>query len=173
MPSYAVIGASRGIGLEFVRQLVGESALKTASLIDHATQAVRPDTTVYAVVRNAAKSTHLQDAIKSLKNVHVVEADVVDHISLEARSPASRLRRRVADIAIHLQQAAQQVSELSGGTLDYLIHNAAHISDELFEGYETLWAAFSVQHHPSTIQALTCLQHEHGRVRCQGHHRST
>ena len=104
------------------------------------------------MVRNAAKSTHLQDAIKSLKNVHVVEADVVDHISLEACSPASRLRCRVTDIVILLQQAAQRVSELSGGTLDYLIHNAAHISDELFEGYETLWAAFSdfiFQHHSS------------------------
>ena len=94
------------------------------------------------MVRNAAKSTHLQGAIKSLKNIHVVEADVVDHISLEACSPASRLRCPVTDIAIHLQQAAQRVSEISGGTLDYLIHNAAHISDELFEGFETLWDCF-------------------------------
>ncbi|RPD72780.1 NAD(P)-binding protein [Lentinus tigrinus ALCF2SS1-7] len=53
MPSYAVIGASRGIGLAYVRQL-----------------ATRPDTTVFAIVRNASASTHLTKATAGLKNVH-------------------------------------------------------------------------------------------------------
>ncbi|KAI9059396.1 NAD-P-binding protein [Trametes sanguinea] len=60
--AYAVIGASRGIGLEFVRQL-----------------AARRDTLVFAVVRNKQKSVHLAAAIQGLTNVHVVEADVTDH----------------------------------------------------------------------------------------------
>ncbi|KAI0688580.1 NAD(P)-binding protein [Cerioporus squamosus] len=77
MTSYAIVGASRGIGLEYVRQL-----------------AARPNSIVFAVVRNAAKSTHLQAATKGLKNVH---------------------------------KAAKQVSEVTGGKLDYLIHNAARM----------------------------------------------
>ena len=46
-------------------------------------QAVKPGSTVFAVVRNAATSTHLQTAIKGLANVHVLEADVIDYKSLE------------------------------------------------------------------------------------------
>ncbi|RDX48930.1 NAD-P-binding protein [Lentinus brumalis] len=86
MTSYAVIGASRGIGLENVRQL-----------------AARAGSVVFAVVRNAATSSHLQDAIKGLNNVHVLEADVADYQSLE--------------------RAAKLASDL--GKLDVLIHNAA------------------------------------------------
>ncbi|KAI0696852.1 NAD-P-binding protein [Cerioporus squamosus] len=93
MTSYAVIGASRGVGLEYVRQL-----------------AAKPSSTVFAVVRSAAKSTHLQAAVKSLKNVHVLEADVADYASLE--------------------KAAKQVAAVTGGKLDYLIHNAARLESE-------------------------------------------
>ncbi|KAI0696863.1 NAD-P-binding protein [Cerioporus squamosus] len=93
MTSYAVIGASRGIGLEYVRQL-----------------AAKPGSTVFAVVRSAAKSTHLQAAVKNLKNVHVLEADVTDYASLE--------------------KAAKQVAAVTGGKLDYLIHSAARMEAE-------------------------------------------
>ncbi|RDX43158.1 NAD(P)-binding protein [Lentinus brumalis] len=87
MPSYAVIGASRGIGLEFVRQL-----------------AARPDTVVFAVVRNASKSTYLQAVAKDAKNIH---------------------------------KAAERVSEVTGGKLDYLIHNAARVEAEtLSKGFD-------------------------------------
>ncbi|RPD72782.1 NAD-P-binding protein [Lentinus tigrinus ALCF2SS1-7] len=100
MTSYAIIGASRGIGLEYVRQL-----------------AARPDSTVFAVVRNAQKSIHLQAAIKGLKNVHVLEADVTDYKSLE--------------------EAAKKVSEVTGGKLDVLIHNAARMDMSVFwKGYD-------------------------------------
>ncbi|KAI0742349.1 hypothetical protein C8Q80DRAFT_1122666 [Daedaleopsis nitida] len=51
MTSYAIIGASRAIGLAYVRLLVA-----------------RPDTTVFAVVRNARTSVHLNAAISGLKN---------------------------------------------------------------------------------------------------------
>ncbi|RPD54465.1 NAD-P-binding protein [Lentinus tigrinus ALCF2SS1-7] len=93
MTSYAIIGASRGIGLEYVRQL-----------------AAKPGSTVFAVVRNAAKSIHLQAATKTLKNVHVLEADVVDYPSL--------------------QKAAKEIGEVTGGKLDCLIHNAARMDAE-------------------------------------------
>ncbi|TFK84088.1 NAD-P-binding protein [Polyporus arcularius HHB13444] len=99
MPSYAVIGASRGIGLEYVRQL-----------------AAKPDTIVFAVVRNASKSTHLQAVVKDAKNIHVVEADVADYPSL--------------------QRAAERVAEVTGGKLDYLIHSAARMEPGVHRGFD-------------------------------------
>ncbi|KAH9911359.1 NAD-P-binding protein [Epithele typhae] len=69
--SYAVIGASRGIGLEFVRQL-----------------AAHPDATVYAVVRNPSSSTFLSDAVKGLNNVHIVQGDVASPSSMKAAADA-------------------------------------------------------------------------------------
>ena len=41
------------------------------------------------------------------------------------------------------QRAAQQVSALTGGTLDYLIHNAARMDPEtLYKGFDSLYAPF-------------------------------
>ncbi|RPD54459.1 NAD-P-binding protein [Lentinus tigrinus ALCF2SS1-6] len=92
MMSYAIIGASRGIGLEYVRQL-----------------ATQPHTTVFAIVRSAAKSTTLEAATRGLHNVHILQAD----------------------------DAAKQVSELTGGKLDCLIHNAARTeADSVFKGFD-------------------------------------
>ncbi|KAI0780008.1 NAD-P-binding protein [Fomes fomentarius] len=100
MPSYAVIGASRGIGLEYVRQL-----------------AAKPGSTVFAIVRDAKASTYLVDVISGLKNVHIVEGDVVDYSSLE--------------------RAAKNVAEINGGKLDVLIHNAARTDPaHLVKGYD-------------------------------------
>lgn len=92
MPSYAVIGASRGIALELVRQL-----------------AASPDNVVFAVVRNIATSTHLTAFVTESKrnNVHVLQADVVDHVALKA--------------------AATRAAEITGGSLDVLIHSAARM----------------------------------------------
>ncbi|TBU39488.1 NAD(P)-binding protein [Dichomitus squalens] len=87
MPSYLVVGASRGLGLEYIRQL-----------------AKRPDAVVIALVRNPAKSTHLTSAIAGLKNVHL---------------------------------ASKQVAEITGGTLDYLIHNAARMNPAtIYNGFD-------------------------------------
>lgn len=93
MPSYAIIGASRGIGLEMVRQL-----------------AAHPENTVFAVVRNADTSTHLVDFLAGgeRKNVHVLEGDIIDPAATKA--------------------AAAKVAGISGGALDVLIHNAAHLN---------------------------------------------
>ncbi|PIL26450.1 hypothetical protein GSI_12208 [Ganoderma sinense ZZ0214-1] len=105
MPSYAVIGASRGIGLEYVRQL-----------------ASRPDTSVFAIVRNPAGSTHLQAVAAGLKNVHIIASDVADYSTLE--------------------HAAKQVAEVTEGKLDCLIHNAANMDINTvhkgFDDYTTM-----------------------------------
>lgn len=92
MPSYAVIGASRGIGLELVRQL-----------------AASPHNVVFAIVRNIATSTHLTAFVTESKknNVHVLQADVADHVTLK--------------------DAAARAAEITGGSLDVLIHSAARI----------------------------------------------
>ncbi|KAI9289833.1 NAD(P)-binding protein [Umbelopsis sp. AD052] len=73
MTSYVVTGASRGIGLEFIRQLSQD-----------------PNNTVIALVRNAAKSVYLQE-ISHLPNIHVVEGDVtsVEKMQKAAESVAT------------------------------------------------------------------------------------
>ncbi|KAI0351045.1 NAD-P-binding protein [Trametes cingulata] len=102
---YAVVGASRGIGLEFVRQL-----------------AARKDAVVFAVVRSKQNSTHLAAAVANLDNVHIIEGDVVDPKSIS--------------------RAAEQIASISGGKLDYLIHNAARMDKNLYRGYNDFISAF-------------------------------
>ncbi|PIL33320.1 hypothetical protein GSI_04771 [Ganoderma sinense ZZ0214-1] len=100
MPSYAVVGASRGIGLEYVRQL-----------------ASRPDAVVFAIVRNPERSSHLKAVAASLQNVHIIAGDVADYSTLE--------------------KAAKQVSEITNGKLDCLIHNAAHMDiNTAYKGFD-------------------------------------
>ncbi|KZT66195.1 NAD(P)-binding protein [Daedalea quercina L-15889] len=69
MPTYVVVGGSRGVGLEIVRQLAAD-----------------PENTVFATARNVERSVHLikvaQEALA--KNVVTLQADVVDHRSLKA-----------------------------------------------------------------------------------------
>ncbi|GBE85213.1 predicted protein [Sparassis crispa] len=84
MPSYAVVGGSRGIGLEFVRQL-----------------SANPDNTVFVLVRDKARSSHLASVVAAAgNNIHVFQADVA---------------------------AAAEIAQLTGGGLDVLIHNAARL----------------------------------------------
>ncbi|KAF9469599.1 hypothetical protein BDZ94DRAFT_1303297 [Collybia nuda] len=64
--------------------------------------------TVFGIVRNPATAKELT----SLKrpNVHVLKSDVTDHRGLSA--------------------AAAEVAKITGGSLDYLINNAAAVNDE-------------------------------------------
>ncbi|CDO69945.1 hypothetical protein BN946_scf184836.g19 [Trametes cinnabarina] len=84
MPSYAVIGASRGIGLEYIRQL-----------------AKGQDSIVFAVVRDPA-SSYLQHVLAEHANVHVIQADVTDPHSLQrAAEQTSILSGSSLDLLIH------------------------------------------------------------------------
>ncbi len=72
MPSYAITGASRGLGLELVRQL-----------------SAWPTNTVFALVRNPAKATALSSlAAQQSTHIHILMADVTDPQSLLAASAA-------------------------------------------------------------------------------------
>ncbi|KAJ7837386.1 hypothetical protein B0H14DRAFT_3141452 [Mycena olivaceomarginata] len=64
MSSYVITGASRGIGLEFVRQLSTNSENK-----------------VFALVRNKATATKLKNLARN--NVTILEADVTDGKALQ------------------------------------------------------------------------------------------
>ncbi|ANB14094.1 hypothetical protein AWJ20_5051 [Sugiyamaella lignohabitans] len=86
MPSYVVTGASRGIGLEFVRQLSDDRSNE-----------------VFALVRNLKSITHLEP-LSARKNVHILEADSTS--------------------SVQLYKAAEEVSKITGGSLDVLIANA-------------------------------------------------
>ena len=66
-----------------------------------------PTNVVFGLVRNKASSQALLDLDKERKNVHVLEADVRSFTGLKA--------------------AAAEVSKVTGGTLEYLINNAAYI----------------------------------------------
>ncbi|PCH37037.1 NAD(P)-binding protein [Wolfiporia cocos MD-104 SS10] len=107
MISYVVVGASRGIGLELVRQLAADE-----------------NNIIYAVVRNIASSTHLSTLVASIPRssgrVHVVEGDVVDHRAM--RAAANRVAALSAgsgvDVLIH-NAARMDSKDLYRGFHDY------------------------------------------------------
>ncbi|KAI0640955.1 NAD-P-binding protein [Trametes meyenii] len=101
MPSYAVIGASRGIGLEFVRQL-----------------AAKPDNQVFAIARNVNYAL-LKALADENGNVHIIQGDVVDHRSLErAAQEAARMSGGALDVLIH-NAARIDVTLMMRGYGDY------------------------------------------------------
>ncbi|KAK4503202.1 hypothetical protein PRZ48_006630 [Zasmidium cellare] len=71
--------------------------------------AAQPDNTVFAIVRNV-KATEDRLAKDNVKNITVLSADIVDYSALE--------------------KAAAEIAKATGGSLDYLIHNAALVSTE-------------------------------------------
>lgn len=51
-------------------------------------QVANANNAVFVVVRNKARSTHLNEVVaKSTGNIHVLEADVVDHRALKVWTP--------------------------------------------------------------------------------------
>lgn len=67
MSSYAVTGTSRGLGLEFVKQLSQDA-----------------NNTVFAIVRNPDSAANLKQLATQRSNVHIVKADITDPQSLVA-----------------------------------------------------------------------------------------
>ncbi|TFK51902.1 NAD(P)-binding protein [Heliocybe sulcata] len=83
MPSYAIIGASRGIGLEFLKQLSAD-----------------PKNTVFGIARNPAGSPKL--ASINAANVHLLKADLTDRKSLDsAAAEVSKVTGGSLDVLIN------------------------------------------------------------------------
>jgi len=104
MPSFAVIGASRGVGLELVRQL-----------------SASPANTVVVTVRNQKKSTYLNDLVQQSENsnVHVIEADVVDKHAMErAVTEATKITGGALDVLVY-NAARMEAENRTKGFLDY------------------------------------------------------
>lgn len=93
MSSYAITGASKGIGLEFVRQL-----------------AANTDNTVLAIVRNP-KASDINEVASKYPNVHIIKGDVTDPRSiLEAASGASTITGGKLDVLIHNSNAVDSAT---------------------------------------------------------------
>ncbi|KAG1886058.1 hypothetical protein F4604DRAFT_60194 [Suillus subluteus] len=98
MPSYAITGAARGIGFEFVNQLSADSG-----------------NIVFALVRNEATANKLKELGRH--NVHIIEADITNNKALKyAAAEVSRLTGNSLDYLIN--NAGFVESEREGLTLD-------------------------------------------------------
>ncbi len=86
MPSYAITGTSRGLGLELVRQLSAPST-----------------NVVFALVRNPDKAVALKQLASERKSrIHILTADVTDPKSLlAAAATASGVTGGKLDVLIH------------------------------------------------------------------------
>lgn len=107
MPTYVVVGASRGLGYEWLRHLSADKANVVIGL-------ARTPTSVDAKL-----------AADSITNVHVLQADMVDHESLTT--------------------AANEIAKLTNSSVDYLItngayqnHKAAGVTPMAFTGNEDM-----------------------------------
>ncbi|KAJ5726024.1 short-chain dehydrogenase [Penicillium malachiteum] len=88
MSSYAITGASKGLGREFVRQL-----------------ATDPNNTVLAIVRNP-ESPGVSELASQYANVHLIAGDVTDPKSiLNAASAAAAITGGKLDVLIHNSNA--------------------------------------------------------------------
>lgn len=83
MVVYIIVGASRGLGYEFVRQL---------------SQA--PNNMVFGLVRDKA-ATEKKVAQDELKNVHIVTAEITDRASLQAARAEIEKKTSFIDVLIH------------------------------------------------------------------------
>lgn len=103
MPSYVVTGASRGIGARLPR-LLSQTVLTKTQYEFIRKLAKDQSNTVIGLVRNKA-ATEERLAKDSIKNVTIIEADITDFAAQ--------------------QKAAAETAKQTGGSLDYLINNAA------------------------------------------------
>ncbi|KAH7384031.1 hypothetical protein DE146DRAFT_667651 [Phaeosphaeria sp. MPI-PUGE-AT-0046c] len=94
MPSWVIVGASRGIGYGYLKTLSKD-----------------PSNTIIGIVRNLPP---IEEKVKNdgLQNVHLVHGDLSDAKSLNC--------------------AAAQTSDITGGAVDHLIINGAHMNAEAY-----------------------------------------
>ncbi|KAJ5937538.1 Short-chain dehydrogenase/reductase SDR [Penicillium verhagenii] len=93
MSSYVITGASKGLGLEFVRQL-----------------ATNETNTVLAVVRNT-ESPDMSDLATNHPNLHFIKGDVTDPKSiLDAASAVAAITGGKLDVLIHNSNAVDMAS---------------------------------------------------------------
>ncbi|KAK9234857.1 hypothetical protein V1525DRAFT_411769 [Lipomyces kononenkoae] len=93
MSSYAITGASKGIGREFVRQLAANTA-----------------NTVLAIVRDP-ESPDISEFAFKYSNVHLIKGDATDPKSLlEAASAAAAITGGTLDVLIHNSNAIDLAS---------------------------------------------------------------
>ncbi|KAH8927635.1 hypothetical protein BT69DRAFT_1237777 [Atractiella rhizophila] len=115
MAIYTIIGASRGVGLELVRQLLRDSLLTQP-------QSSNKDNSVFAIVRNKNSATHLAPLLER-DNVHAIEADAAKWQSLKAAaSSISTHTHGILDVLIN-------VSAKTGGD-DHIFRSAMHTGEE-------------------------------------------
>lgn len=93
MSSYAIAGASKGIGLEFVRQLAADTT-----------------NTVLAIVRDP-ESSNISQLASTHPNVHIIKGDVTDPNSiLDAASNAATVTGGKLDVLIHNSNAVDMAT---------------------------------------------------------------
>lgn len=93
MSSYAITGASKGIGREFVLQLAADTS-----------------NTVLAIVRNP-ESPSISELVSNHPNVHAIKGDVTDPKSiLDAASAAAVITGGKLDVLIHNSNAVDMAS---------------------------------------------------------------
>jgi NAD(P)-dependent dehydrogenase (short-subunit alcohol dehydrogenase family) len=82
--TYVITGASRGLGLEFVKQLSST------------------DSTIFALARNPSGAKDLQELVKQNKNIHTFRLDATDEASIKAAAEeVSKLAPNGIDILIN------------------------------------------------------------------------
>jgi len=144
MPSYAVTGTSRGLGLGFVRAL-----------------SANPANIVFAIVRSLSSADQLQGLVRSHKhdNIHIIEADNTDIQSIKtAAQKISNITGGKLDVLIN--NAALMVYERSSLTLD------AFPSEEILEEDLLLYFKTNTLGPIHTINALIPLLRKGDLKKC-------
>ena len=99
--------------------------LKLATQFEFVRQfALKSENTVFALVRSRDNDRKLVEM--GAKNVHILEADITDVKALKV-IPVHHSIWRLLWPELSLQIAAAKVKTVTGGSLDYLINNAAFV----------------------------------------------